>query len=151
MNAIKSILDNEGFEPRAYIDPLAKNSIPADEYAIIVKHWNIIRATIGHGISDITEEESEAVVDIRAKKLFGELAMELTWFYDADEVVQDVLVEMAFQLGVTGLLNFKMTLNHLEFKQYDYASAEMLDSKWAYQTPNRAKRLSNIILALKNA
>ena len=38
---------------------------------------------------------------------------------------------------------FKKMLKALEIKDYDKASAEMLDSLWAKQTPNRAIKLSN--------
>jgi len=53
-----------------------------------------------------------------------------------------VLVNMAFQLGIGGLLQFKRALGSIEDGQYKEASMEMLDSLWAQQTPERAKRLS---------
>jgi lysozyme len=53
-----------------------------------------------------------------------------------------VLVNMAFQLGIGGLLKFKRALGSIEDGQYKEASMEMLDSLWAQQTPERAKRLS---------
>jgi lysozyme len=51
-----------------------------------------------------------------------------------------VLVSMAYQMGVAGLAQFKNTLYLVETKQFDEAAKAMLDSKWARQTPNRAKR-----------
>ena len=59
------------------------------------------------------------------------------------------MVEMCYQLGVSGFSKFKKTIDHLENKRYGKASAEMLDSKWARQTPNRALELSNIIKNLE--
>ena len=53
-----------------------------------------------------------------------------------------VLVNMAFQLGIGGLLKFKRALGSIEDGQYKEASMEMLDSLWAQQTPERAKRLA---------
>lgn len=41
------------------------------------------------------------------------------------------------------------TISHLENKRYGKASVEMLDSRWAKQTPNRAIELSNIIKNLE--
>ena len=58
---------------------------------------------------------------------------------------RDVIYEMCYQLGVTGVSKFKKTLAYIENSEYKMASKEMLDSKWARQTPNRAKRLSDII------
>lgn len=52
-----------------------------------------------------------------------------------------VLINMAFQLGVTGLLKFKNTIACYRYREYEDAAKEMLDSKWAEQTPNRARRL----------
>lgn len=57
-----------------------------------------------------------------------------------DEARTAVLVSMAYQMGVAGLAQFKNTLYLVETKQFDEAAKAMLDSKWARQTPNRAKR-----------
>ncbi|MEC4725852.1 glycoside hydrolase family protein [Shewanella sp. D64] len=51
-----------------------------------------------------------------------------------------VLVSMAYQMGVTGLANFKMMLNAVAGDRWPDAAIEMMDSTWALQTPNRAKR-----------
>ena len=71
------------------------------------------------------------------------------WFKSAEDEVKNVVVEMCYQLGVTGFSKFKLTIDHLENKRYGKASAEMLDSRWAKQTPNRALELSNIIKELE--
>ena len=57
-----------------------------------------------------------------------------------DEARTAVLVSMAYQMGVAGLAQFKNTLSLIEHKHFDDAAKAMLDSKWAKQTPNRAKR-----------
>ncbi len=49
---------------------------------------------------------------------------------------------MAFQLGTAGLLGFTNTLQLVQAGKYAEAGAAMLQSKWAQQTPNRAKRLA---------
>ncbi|MNL28639.1 hypothetical protein D3C87_1502920 [compost metagenome] len=49
---------------------------------------------------------------------------------------------MPFQLGVDGLLGFKSTLALIEEGKYTFAADNMLKSKWAEQTPARAKRLA---------
>lgn len=66
----------------------------------------------------------------------------LPWFHELDEARQGVLVNMAFQLGTAGLLGFKTTLKLVEARKYAEAADHMLDSKWARQTPARAKRLA---------
>lgn len=56
-----------------------------------------------------------------------------------------VLVSMAYQMGVHGVLQFKRFLAAMKDKNYDLAHDEMLDSKWARQTPARAKRHASVI------
>ena len=63
-------------------------------------------------------------------------------FTKLDEARQGVLVNMAFQLGTAGLLGFKSTLALIAAGKYAEASEQMLKSKWATQTPARAKRLA---------
>lgn len=57
-----------------------------------------------------------------------------------DEARTSVLVSMAYQMGVAGLAQFKNTLALIESKRFEDAAVAMLQSKWAKQTPNRAKR-----------
>jgi len=70
------------------------------------------------------------------------LTAKLPWFTKLDEARQGVLVNMSFQMGVLGLLGFKNTLKMVETGQYENAANGMLQSLWARQTPERAKRLS---------
>ena len=55
---------------------------------------------------------------------------------------KDVLTEMVFNLGLTGLLKFRKMWAAIERKDYHRASIEMLDSKWAQQVGQRAETLS---------
>lgn len=57
-----------------------------------------------------------------------------------DEPRQVVIMSMAYQIGISGLMNFNNMWDALEASQYDVAGMEALDSKWAAQTPNRAFR-----------
>lgn len=63
-------------------------------------------------------------------------------FPKLDEARQGVLVNMAFQLGTAGLLEFSYTLGLVRDGKYAEASVQMLKSLWAKQTPDRAKRLA---------
>lgn len=51
-----------------------------------------------------------------------------------------VLLSMAYQLGVDGLANFKNALANMAARRWNDAADEMLNSRWAKQTPNRAIR-----------
>jgi lysozyme len=71
------------------------------------------------------------------------LTRKLPWFQNLDDARKGVLLSMAFQLGVEGLLGFKQTLQLVMEGKYENAAAAMLTSKWAQQTPARAKRLAD--------
>ncbi|MDD2650546.1 MAG: glycoside hydrolase family protein [Candidatus Cloacimonadales bacterium] len=66
-------------------------------------------------------------------------------FYRLSENRQMVLVNMCFNLGINGLLQFKKTIALIRACEFEKASQEMLNSKWAKQVGNRAKELSNLM------
>lgn len=68
---------------------------------------------------------------------------------DAPQEVKDIVTAMVFQLGFDGVKNFKKMLTAIHAKDYVTASKEMLDSKWNKQTPKRAKRMSDLMAAVK--
>lgn len=78
--------------------------------------------------------------EIREKR--SELIASLPWFTKLDDARQSVLLNMAFNLGTTGLLSFKKTLALVESGKYSDAAKEMLNSRWANQVGKRADRLS---------
>jgi len=60
-----------------------------------------------------------------------------------------VIIEMVFQLGVGGVSKFKNMWKALKQNDYQTASEEMLDSRWAKQTPKRAEELSSVMKSCK--
>ena len=58
---------------------------------------------------------------------------------------QEVLFSLSYQLGTTGLLNFKRMWAAIEAHDFATAAAELLDSKYATQTPNRANKNAKIL------
>lgn len=106
--------------------------------------------TVGIGIlldkdkgGGLRPEESEYIFRNRLKLLDAELTRRLPWISKLDPARKGVLINMAFQMGVTGLLGFKNTLALIQAGKYQEAARAMLQSKWATQTPARAQRLSN--------
>jgi len=55
---------------------------------------------------------------------------------------RNIVVEMCYQMGGYGVSKFKGMLKALQESNYKTASEEMLDSRWAKQTPKRAMRMS---------
>ncbi len=72
-----------------------------------------------------------------------QLTRRLPWFQNLDDARQGVLLNMSFQLGVDGLLGFKNTLAMVKDARYAAAAEAMLQSRWAEQTPARARRMAD--------
>lgn len=91
----------------------------------------------------ITQAESDYLlnndVDTRTKALEGLFP----WFKSLDDARKGVLVNMSFQMGVNGLAAFKNTMASVANGLYEKAAEQMLQSKWATQTPERASRLAS--------
>jgi len=61
--------------------------------------------------------------------------------------VQEVLMNMRFQLGSGGFRSFKRFIGAIKGWDFDRAQTEMLDSKWAKKdTPARAKELAGVLI-----
>ena len=105
--------------------------------------------TIGYGFAikdlELDEDICDMILERQVAKLVERREKNLPYLPSLPKDAQDVLIEMAYQMGVSGLLKFKKTLMYVESKDYKDASVEMLDSRWAKQTPNRAKKLSDIM------
>lgn len=101
--------------------------------------------TIGYGrnleTNGISENEAEVMLVNDIYRVMGSLN-DYGLLIDHTQPRQDVLINMAFQMGINGLLKFKNMLRALDDRNYSLAAKEMLDSLWAKQTPERAKRLA---------
>ena len=105
--------------------------------------------TIGYGFAikdlELDEDICDMILDKKLNKLIKDVDNKFSFMDDIAVEAQDVVYEMCYQLGINGFSKFKKTIAYLRDENYKMAAIEMLDSRWAKQTPNRAKRLSNII------
>ena len=69
-------------------------------------------------------------------------------FDELPDEVQKILANMCFQLGLGRFMKFHNTHDLVKKRFWDGVSQEMLDSRWAEQTPERAQRLSKRMAAL---
>ena len=103
------------------------------------------RLTIGYGrnLDDvgITDAEAEQMLMNDAAKVLDQLQRVPT-FCELDETRQAIIANMCFQLGYSGLMKFSNMWAALQERDYSRAANEMLDSRWAKQTPNRANELA---------
>jgi lysozyme len=81
----------------------------------------------------------------RVRKVQFDLISRLPYWNRLSSVRQDVLINMAYNLGVEGLMKFKVTLSMVEAGRYEEASKQMLQSKWAKQVGKRSIELSNMM------
>ena len=61
---------------------------------------------------------------------------------NVDDTARHIVVEMCYQMGSYGVSKFHGMLSALQESDYVTASKEMLDSRWAKQTPKRAMRMA---------
>ena len=75
-----------------------------------------------------------------------QLLDEIPEIYSAlDEVRKSVLLNMCFNLGIGGLLEFNNTLAFIAAGDWERAANGMLASKWAKQVGRRAIELSELM------
>lgn len=68
--------------------------------------------------------------------------------YDIDERAREVIIEMVYQMGESGVSKFKKALDHLKEQRYIECAGEMLNSRWRKQTPIRAKKLADMMAGI---
>ncbi len=103
---------------------------------------------IGRNLDDrgITQKEAYAMLERDIQDCEQWLIDEISEIYNKlDEVRQSVLLNMCFNLGIKGLLEFKNTLAFIAAGDWERAANGMLASKWAKQVGMRAIELSEMI------
>lgn len=92
-----------------------------------------------HGI---TQRISDHLTNLMISQIEIDLSKKLKWFDALDETRQTVLVNMAYNMGINGLLGFKNTLLAVEHGDFELAAKGMLASRWATQVHGRAIELA---------
>jgi lysozyme len=64
------------------------------------------------------------------------------------ELAQRCFANMCYQLGAPTFRKFRKTIMLAEEERWDECAAECLNSRWARQTPNRAKRIADRLVSL---
>ncbi len=132
---LESVKRHEGYRNKVYLDTLGKRTVG-----------------VGHlCVEDFWEDDKEYEEDF----LMGILEKDLQSAIDqADDMCKNLkissdakilIIEMIFQLGGNGVSKFRKMWQALQQDPPDYAEAsvQMLDSRWAKQTPNRANEMAD--------
>jgi len=103
--------------------------------------------TIGYGrnLDDvgISLEEGSFMLENDISTAESECEKRFSFFSDLNDIRQEVLTNMMFNLGWPRLSGFKNMIAALEEADYELAAAEMLDSKWHTQVKSRAEELAD--------
>lgn len=94
----------------------------------------------------ITQRMSRALLKRKIINTMKALVRQLPWFASLDTIRQRVLVDMAFNLGITKLLGFDYFLKAVRDGQWADAKQHGLNSRWAKQVKGRANRLMEMML-----
>jgi len=89
-----------------------------------------------------TDDEIDRVLASDIADVIASLDKRLPWWRSLNDARQDVLVNMAFNLGIKGLLGFKNSLADIKEGQFESAAKRLLASKWASQVKDRATLLA---------
>ena len=125
LSLIESIKQEEGFRTKPY----------KDSEGVL---------TIGYGLNlseGITRAEAGWI--LRSRLDHATHCLERNWkpYYRMQQWTRDALSDMAYQLGCAGVLGFKETLSALDQGDCKGAKLKALDSEWARETPDRARRV----------
>lgn len=118
------ISSNEGFRARPY-------KCTEDKWT-----WGI-----GFNIEAI--EMPREVADFWLGLIIDEIRIKLhekSWYSGLDENRRVVIEDMVYQMGLTGVCDFKNMIKALEWRNWSEAAKHLLDSRYAVQTPERANR-----------
>lgn len=98
----------------------------------------------------ISEERCYELFEEDVQVAIGGCAKIYDNWEELPQEAQHILVNMCFQLGRGGLGKFKNFKAAVEDHNFTLAAIEMIDSRWANQTPERAERLKSRMLVLAN-
>lgn len=158
----KDLERHEGFREFAYADPLTPlykkyaklgkwGKVPARSFLSEADLKNLDSGapwTYGFGFTKGVNVDSR-IDRIKAERLLEEHILEmdailqnlLYWFKESSFVTRVILINMAFNMGVKGLLKFRNTLAFIKAKNYKQAASNMKQSLWYKQVGARAHEL----------
>lgn len=134
---INVLIRHEGLRLKPYCDKTGKEFRSPEECGKLT-------IGVGRNLEDrgITEEEALFLLYNDVMNVISDVRDSIPFFDKLDSIRQEVIVNMAFNLGIGGLLDFVRMLDALQEGDYRRAAKEMLDSLWAKQVGRRAEELA---------
>jgi len=131
---LESVKKHEGYRNKVYLDTLNKRTVGVG-HLCVEDFWEDGKEYEEDFLMGILEKDLQSAIDQA-----DDMCSNLTISDDA----KIIIIEMIFQLGGTGVSKFRKMWQALQQDPPDYAEAsvQMLDSRWAKQTPNRAQEMA---------
>ena len=132
---LESVKKHEGFKDHVYLDSLSKRTVGYG-HLCVEDHWEDGKKYDKEYLEDILEKDLQGAID---------QAHDMCQGMEISDDAKSIICEMIFQLGGNGVSKFKNMWKALKENppNYEEASVQMLDSRWAKQTPNRAKEMAS--------
>ena len=138
---LESVKKHEGYRNKVYLDTLGKRTVGVG-HLCVEDFWEDDKEYEESFLMTILEHDLQTAIK-GAKDLMAENGC-----MDIDEQAEELIIEMVFQLGKTGVSKFKNMWKALSGLDYSTAADQMLDSRWAKQTPNRANGMADVMRSL---
>jgi len=131
---LESVKKHEGYRNKVYLDTLGKRTIGVG-HLCVEDFWEDDKEYEESFLMEILEKDLQSAID-QADDMCKDLKI------SSDAKI--LIIEMIFQLGGNGVSKFRKMWQALQQDPPDYAEAsvQMLDSRWAKQTPNRANEMA---------
>ena len=93
----------------------------------------------------LSEDEIDFLLNNDIKRCRQELEFHFDWLKELDDVRQDAMINLCFNIGITSLKKFSKALAAMNVHDYETAATEFLDSRWASQVGTRALDVTDMI------
>jgi lysozyme len=145
-DALKArVQDHEGLRTSMYLDSLGKATVGIGH--LVQPHE---RERFAEGVEIPMDEITELFeIDLNRAAAGADMLIQDNIGHDLPQPVGEVILEMVFQLGTTGVSKFKKMWKAMRVKDWETASAEMKNSRWHKQTPRRCEHLAEIVANTK--
>ena len=132
---------HEGVRTSMYLDSLGKATIGIGH---LIKPHERERYAEGVEIS-MDEVEELFEMDLNRAAAGAESLIKECIGHDLPPHIEEVILEMVYQLGTQGVRNFKKFWKALRIKDWKTAASEMKDSRWHKQPAKRCESLAEIV------
>lgn len=143
---LEELKREEGFRANIYQCTAGVDTIG---YGFNVNYLEEDELALNNGVVEpMSREVADKILELKLEKLKKEVYRAFPWIKNHPKKVQDALIEMAYQLGLTKMKGFSQTLRYIEVEDYSSAVRNLKNSRWAQQTP---RRVNNLIKRLQRA